>query len=133
MDANATIRGTRGLREAERCFNHWRRSREGRGRIPEHLWQMAVSTAAVHGVYATARRLRLNPTALKKRTLSEQKENATNDTPQFLEFPWLGTVPAAECILEAEDQAGRKLRIHLKGGATAQAFSLGRMLWRDEE
>ena len=133
MDANATIRGTRGLREAEQCFDHWRRSREGRGRIPEHLWQIAVRAAAVHGVYATARRLRLNPTALKKRTLTEQKENATNDTPQFLEFPWLGTVPAAECILEAEDQAGRKLRIHLKGGATAQAGSLGRMLWRDEE
>lgn len=133
MDTKATIPGAGGLGEAKRCFDQWRRRREGRGRIPEDLWQMAVRAATVHGVYATARRLRLNPTALKKRMVTHRQENATDDAPQFLEFPWPGSMPATECILEAEDQAGRKLRIHLKGGATAQAGSLGRMLWRDKE
>jgi hypothetical protein len=45
----------------------------------------------------------------------------------------MGAAPVPECILEAEDQVGRKLRVHLKGSATAQAASLGRMLWGSEE
>jgi hypothetical protein len=94
---------------------------------------MAVGAAAVHGVYATARRLRLNPTTLKKRMPIGNERRVANDATRFVELPWVGMPPVPECILEAEDQAGRKLRIHLKGGATAQAETLGRLLWRGGE
>ena len=133
MDTKATSTTVGGLAEAKRQFDQWRRSREGRGRIPEDLWRMAVGAAAVHGVYATARRLRLNPTTLKKRMPIREERHAISDATRFVELPWLGTTSAPECILEAEDQAGKKLRIHLKGGATTQAETLGRMLWRDGE
>jgi hypothetical protein len=55
------------------------------------------------------------------------------DPAGFVELPWPVAVGAAECILEAEERSGRKLRIHLKGPATAQAVSLGRVLWTGEE
>ena len=51
---------------AERSFEQWRRSRGDRERIPERLWQMAIGAAAVSGVSATARRLRLNATIVKQ-------------------------------------------------------------------
>lgn len=132
MDTKATITTAGGLAEAKRQFDQWRRCRGGRGRIPEDLWRLAVGAAAVHGVDATARQLRLNPSTLQKRMPTGEPGQAIREATRFVELPWLGSTPAAECILEAEDRAGRKLRIHLTGAATTQAETLGRMLWRDE-
>jgi hypothetical protein len=50
-----------------------------------------------------------------------------------VEVPRLEAAPLAECILEAEEESGRKLRIDLKGPATAQAASLSRLLWTGEQ
>ena len=118
------------LAEAKRGFEQWRRQGKRRGRIPEDLWEMAVEAARVHGVRATARQLRLNTTKLKKRIQPLKQDQVSEDRPDFVELPWLGAAPVPECVLEAEDRAGRKLRIHLKGAATAQAASLGDLLWR---
>lgn len=120
------------LAEVKRGFDQWRRSRQRERRIPEPLWRMAVKAAARHGVQATARRLGLNSTRLKQWVERLAPVEAEEDQSRFVELPWLGTAPIAECILEAEDQAGRKLRIHLKGGAAAQAAALGRLLWKGE-
>ena len=56
----------------------------------------------------------------------------------FVELPALpgaagranASTGAAECTLEFEEPSGRKLRISLRGPATAQALELGRVLWR---
>ncbi len=72
----------------------------------------------------------LNSTRLKEQLRSLGQDRASEKTPGFVEFPWLGATPMPECILEAEDGDGGKLRIHLKGEAIAQAVSLGRMLWK---
>jgi hypothetical protein len=133
MGDHATITGSGTLTVAKRRFDHWRRSRGRRGPIPAELWQIAVEAAAVHGVHGTARHLRLNATTLRKQMQGCPDNPAGDDAPRFVELPWVGTASTPECILEAQDQAGRKLRIHLKGQATAQAGSLGRMLWRHEE
>jgi len=122
----------RELAVAKRGFEQWRGSRNRGRRIPEGLWRLAAEAASIHGVYSTARRLRLNPTKLKEWVQRFAQGQVSEDGPGFVELPWLGAAAVAECILEAEDRVGRKLRIHLKGGATAQAASLGRMLWRDE-
>jgi hypothetical protein len=122
------------LAQARQGFDRWRRrSRKRRRRIPDRLWQMAAEAASVHGVHATARELRLNSTRLKEQLHALGQGQASEETPGFVEFPWMGAAPVPECILEAEDQAGRKLRVHLKGSATAQAASLGRMLWGCKE
>ncbi len=130
MPTTPTVAG--GMAEAKRAFDQWRLSRERRGRIPELLWQMAVDAASIHGVHVTARRLRLNPTRLKGQMQTLARGRASEDGPRFVELSWPGAALTPECILEAEGSAGRKLRIHLKGAATAQAVSLGRMLWTGE-
>jgi hypothetical protein len=121
------------LAEVKRGFDQWRRSRARGRRIPEPLWLLAVKAAARHGVPATARRLGLNATRLEKQVQRLAPAQAAQDPSGFVELPWLGGAPLAECILEAEEQSGRKLRIHLKGPATAQAASLSRLLWTGEE
>lgn len=117
------------LARAKQSFDRWRRGRKRRGRIPGRLWRMAAEAASVHGVHATARELRLNPARLKEQLHALAPSQASHQTPNFVEIPWMGATPEPECILEAEDELGRKLRVHLKGSATAQAVSLTPMLW----
>lgn len=117
------------LARAKQGFDRWRRGRKRRGRISDRLWLMAAEAAAIHGVYATARELRLNPTRLKEQLQALAPSHTSHQTPNFVEIPWMGATPVPECILEVEDELGRKLRVHLKGAATAQAVSLAPMLW----
>jgi hypothetical protein len=117
------------LARTKQRFDQWRRTRKRRGPIPVELWHMAAEVATVHGVHSTARRLRLNSTQLRRQMEALGKTEASQDGPRFVELPCLAAAPVPECILEAEDQAGRKLRIHLKAAATTQAALLGRMLW----
>ena len=117
------------LARAKQAFERWRQGRKRRGRIPDRLWRMAAEAASIHGVHATARELRLNPARLKEQLHALVPSQASQETPNFVEIPWMGATPLPECILEAEDELGRKLRVHLKGSATAQAVSLAPMLW----
>jgi hypothetical protein len=118
------------LSQAKQGFDRWRRGRKRSRRIPEPLWRMAAEAASIHGVHATARELRLNATRLKAQLRSLGHDRASEKTPDFVEIPWLGATPVSECILEAEDGDGSKLRIHLKGEAISQAVSLSHMLWK---
>ena len=132
MGTKATGSSAGELAEVKRGFAQWRRSRQrGRG-IPEPLWRMAVKVALRHGVQATARRLGLNATRLQKQVQRLAPTQAADDQSGFVELPWPGAASLAECILEAEDHSGRKLRIHLKGPATAEAAALSRVLWTGE-
>ena len=132
MDIQKTPAVAGDMAEAKRSFERWRRSGKRRGRIPEPLWQMAADAASIHGLHTTARRLRLNATRLKEQMQRLDRGPASEGGPRFVELPWPGMAPASECILEAEDPTGKKLRIQLKGSATAQAASLGRILWTGE-
>ena len=121
------------LAEVKRGFDQWRRSRQRGRRIPEPLWLLAVKAASRYGVQSTARRLGLNATRLQKQVQRLAPSQAAQEPAGFVELRWPGADCPAECILEADGQSGRKLRIHLKGPATAQATSLGRLLWTGEE
>jgi transposase-like protein len=133
MDTKSSPAVAGDLAAAKRSFDEWRRNRKGREPIPDALWRMAAEAASIHGVSSTARRLGLNSTTLKNRVQTLAQDRASEDAPRFLELPWSGVAPVPECTLEAEDRAGRTLRIHLKGEATAQAVALSRVLWRGEE
>jgi hypothetical protein len=134
MDIQTTLPTAVGdMAETKRSFEHWRRGGKRRGRIPEPLWRLAVGAASIHGLHTTARRLRLNATRRKEQMERLARGPASEDEPRFVELSWPGAALAPECILEVEDRSGKKLRIQLKGSATAQAASLGRMLWTGEE
>ena len=130
MDSKRRPAGAGELAEAKRGFDQWRRNRRRQRRIPDHLWRMAARAAAIHGVQSTARWLRLNAARLKQRMDSPLQGQALQEVPRFVELPWPGVPAVSECILEAEDGDGSKLRIHLKGEAISQAVPLGRMLWK---
>jgi len=71
---NAGVAGNRTALESEptrfqavrRRFERWRRTRQGRARIPERLWTSAVKLAATYGLCRTAQILGLNYTTLKE-------------------------------------------------------------------
>lgn len=140
------------LEKTCRQFERWRRTRKGRSRIPEALWASAVKAAGQYGLCRTARALRLDYYALKKRVEASaclsggQAARHGPDRPVsakaqgvagqavagFIELP--PAVPAGlpECILELEDPRGAKMRIHLKGGQVPDVTALSRSFWSVE-
>ena len=122
------------LAEARRRFERWRKVRGGGGRIPHELWMAAVEAVAAHGAETVAADLDVDLGRLQHWVRIVDGGEAT-----FVELPALPGVAGmtdagagpSECTLEFEEPTGRKLRISLRGPATAQALELGRVLWRD--
>ena len=55
------------LEGVQRRFERWRQTRRIPSRIPGSLWASAVRMASTYGIAHTAKTLRVNYTALKKR------------------------------------------------------------------
>jgi hypothetical protein len=108
-----------------------------RSRIPEPLWTSAVKMAGRYGIHRTAKVLRVDYYALKKRVEGAPAAIASK-TPaevaraRFLELPAAPWVGAGECTLELEDAGGAKLRIHLKGFEAPDLAALNRSFWQSE-
>jgi len=125
------------LEDLRRRFEDWRRTRKVRTRIPNRLWASAVKLAGRHGIHRTAKALRVDYYALKKRVEAESAAAASNasggtDGAAFLEFPAAAWGGAGECTMELEDGGGAKLRIHLKGFETPDLAALSRSFWQSE-
>jgi hypothetical protein len=113
------------LEAGRRRFERWRRTREGRSRIPDPLWNSAVKLSATYGIHRTAKTLRLNPDSLKRHVASTngnglrgQKNPRQKAAAAFVELvPTEGTCPP-ECIVELENPQGAKMRVHAKGSQT---------------
>ena len=131
------------LEGLRRRFERWRRTRKGRDRIPEPLWASAVKLAGKYGLQRTARTLRLEYNALKKRVeqkaviagiereaaATASKSPAGTAGATFLELPAAGWAGFGECILELEDASGATMRVHLKGVAAPDLAALSRSFW----
>lgn len=125
-------------------FDRWRRTCQGRSRIPETLWASAAKIAGQCGLSRTARELRLDYYALKKRLESHtdllsrraprdvsDREAASADSraaTTFVELPSPLSV-SRECVLEMESPDGAKMRVHLKGADTPDLTALSRSFW----
>ena len=130
-----------GLRQR---FERWRRTRKARSPIPESLWASAVKLAGTYGIHRTARALRVDYYALKKRVEGESlAEKRADGAPAatasrgtagatFLELPSPAWPGCGECTLELEDAGGAKLRAHLKGFAAPDLVALSRSFWGSE-
>lgn len=107
-------------------FTTWRRNKKKpKSRIPESLWKMAVRLAVKHGLHRTARTLKIDYYALKKRTAAAEAGRAESDSP-FIELP---SVPSTvqECVIELENVAGI-FRVHLKGYNALEVATVGRSM-----
>jgi hypothetical protein len=117
------------LRRAEEQFQRWRKTRQRGTPIPERLWSLALELARLYGVNKTASTLKLDYYGLKKR-LGESTPAVAADQAAFLEIPPLAA--AGECIIDCENSAGARLRIHVKGIALSDLAALSRSLWSAE-
>ena len=137
-----STRKTRGLparlEGLRRRFERWRETHRSRSRIPERLWGAAVKMAGRYGLNRTAKTLRLDYYALKKRA----EQGATSDSlfaampagvaegsdvTRFVELA--SPAAACECSLEWEDAGGAKMRVHLKGASMPDLAALSRSFW----
>jgi hypothetical protein len=124
------------LAEARRRFEQWRKARGSGGRIPNELWMAAAKAGAAHGAEAVAADLSVDLGRLRHWMRIVDGGEPEGTPAAFVELPPLAGFarmadagPSAECTLELEEPSGRRLRISLRGPATAQALELGRVLW----
>lgn len=117
------------LRRAAGRFARWRRTRRVGMRIPEPLWQLASRLAADFGVSRTATLLGLDYYALRRRMESASPAQRALSKPAFVELPGSTLASAGEYVLEFENAAGSKLRVHCQGGAVPDLVGLARSLW----
>ena len=121
------------LEKVQRRFERWRQTRRVPSRIPGPLWALAVRMASTYGIARTAKTLRVNYTALKKRI--EHEAVASPDGPKvspvatFLELAPPTRVGSCQCTLELENASGAKMRIHLQADETPDLAALSRSFW----
>lgn len=114
-----------GMQRLVRRFELWRRSHRGRLPIPERLWASAAAVARVHGVFRTAKILRLEYGKLKR--MAEAADGSLQPTAPtaFLELMPQGIGPA-DCLIELEGPRG-KMRIQWKGVTASDLAGLIRV------
>ena len=120
------------LAQAQKRFANWRRTRQTGRRIPNSLWASAVKLAGQYGINQTARALGLDYYSLKKRLDEKPSELPSASTPAFVELASPSLTAPGECLVEFEDAAGARMRIHLKGSDTPDLIALGRSFWSIE-
>ncbi len=127
----ARLRGVRGR------FERWRKTREGRERIPDALWTAAVKVASVYGVSRAAKVLGIDYYALKERV--EQKSTDEINAPEeknedgpaatFIELAPLAPTDSCQCTLELEKADGAKMRVHFQGQQAPDLVLLSQSFW----
>jgi hypothetical protein len=118
-----------GMQRIHRRFERWRSSHQGRLPIPEALWASAAAVAREHGVFRTAKILRLEYGKLKRMVESDAPARRAPAPPaEFLELVAPQTDGLSECLIELEGPRG-KIRIQWKGAAAPDLAGLSRALW----
>lgn len=114
------------LARAQTRFQAWRSQHQGRGRIPQPLWALAVRLVSKHGVSRTATALRLDYYSLKERAEATTRE-LPSSSPAFVELP-SPVVVGKQCLVELDNGTGATMRVQLVGYDAADVEALSR-LW----
>lgn len=118
----------RGMRRIYRRFERWRSAHTGSLPIPEPLWGSAAEVAREHGVFHTAKVLRLEYGKLKRMVPSARRPMAKTAAPAFVELVAPQVSGLSECLIELEGRHG-KMRIQWKGTTAPDLAGLSRVLW----
>jgi len=122
-----------GMRRIYRRLERWRSSHETRLPIPPALWASAAAAAREHGVFRTAKILRLEYAKLKRlaESAAPVKRRVASPT-KFLELVAPAVGPSgsglSECVIELEGPRG-KMRVQWKGVIPPDLAGLSRALW----
>jgi hypothetical protein len=118
-----------GLDKTRRRIARWRETRPYRGAaMPAALWAAASALARQHGLYATARALRVDYGSLKKRL--GPAEAGRVPSPAFVELPpSVRPTGLGPCVIDLEAPRGRRLRIEVTGVTMADLVTLTQGAW----
>jgi hypothetical protein len=122
-----------GMRRIYRRFERWRSSHQTRLPIPPALWASAAAAAREHGVFRTAKILRLEYAKLKRLAESATPVKRKSASPaEFLELVAPQVAPSepglSECVIELEGPRG-KMRVQWKSVTPPDLAGLSRSLW----
>jgi|SRR5438128_2547269 len=118
-----------GMRRVCRRFERWRTGHKARLPIPEGLWASAAEVAREHGVFRTAKVLRLEYRKLKRMVEAAARHGRPATAPTtFWELAPPQTVGLSECLIELEGPRG-KMRIQWKGTTAPDLSGLSRVFW----
>jgi len=120
------------LKQIQRRFNQWRRTRSPGSRIPSTLWEEATLLARRHGVSRVANLLGLDYPKLRERALVG--DNASDPTPAsqvpgFVEVDLQQWVGAAPCTIRIEKPGGSSMTVALPGRSTGELIQVAQGLW----
>jgi hypothetical protein len=119
------------MEQARQQLEQFRSTHRPRCRLPASLWSRAAELARQHGLYPTARALRLDYTRLKKLVQSRDR-GPTTELPELVELIATPVARIPECTIELEGARGR-MRIQMKGVASAELMGLSQRLWDSKE
>jgi len=107
----------------------WREQGVNRWRMPEELWDAAVSLARAHGVGPIARALRLDYGSLKKRMAhgSGCGSEDSDSSARFVEIDPLHLMPglgSSGVVVELSDVEGTKLVVRLGGRSGLESLDV---------
>ena len=118
------------ISEVKEQFKIWRKTRKSPRPIPKNLWAAAVSLTANHSISQIAKELVLDYSTLKRRVRVKNKDGAVStNPPDFIEVNLEPSAAVAECIVEMQDIAGAKMRMHFRGKTDFDLFELAKAFW----
>lgn len=94
--------------------------------MPPRLWAAAVAFTERHGLYRTARALRIDYGALRRHVGTARRPEASAARPTFVEFPAAARAPR-ECAIEVNGPRGQ-LRLRIPDLPLNEVATLGRLL-----
>src|ERR671911_1555802 len=115
--------------QLQQQLEQWRATQRVGAKLPESFWQSAAELARQHGLNPTARALRLDYTALKRRVSGTFSRSGKPAQTAFVELIRPGPAKQEECIIEFESLSGAKMRVQWKA-SPPDWLSLLRA-WRD--
>ena len=116
------------LERVRRRLDRWRRTRaHARSPIPKTIWAGAVALARQHGLYQTARALRIDYGALKQHIEAADERDRARPTPAFVEFAGSTLVDLGACVIEITGPRAT-VRIRVSGLPFGDVARLSRTL-----
>ena len=119
------------LSEVQSRFAAWRKNKQSK-RIPEELWEAAVTLSPEYSIHKISRGLSLSHADLKKRIASAETRSAySRDLSHGFVAIDIPPIHSAECIIEMEHRTGNKMRMHFKGTVDLDLQSFAESFWSE--
>jgi hypothetical protein len=114
------------------AFARWRAEKKSGEKIPQALWQAAVSLHPRHTVYQISRALHLDFVDLRDRVSASGKNGRgkSQGSPQFVQLPMTMSGGRADCRVKVSGRGKVRIAIKLEGAGPQAVIELLRELWQ---